>query len=61
MKDIMSEVKAAVKEVTGKDVNKITETLELLELKNEGTLKEKVYAAAKELNIPIIVEVCGFG
>ena len=54
----MSDVKVAVKEVTGEDVSNITEVLELLGLKNEGTLKEKVYAAARELNVSIFDEVC---
>ena len=50
----MSDVKVAVKEVTGEDVSNITEVLELLGLKNEGTLKEKVHAVATELDISII-------
>ena len=53
MKDILNDVKAAVKEMTGEDVSNITETLEALGLKIEGTLKEKVHAAAREMEIPI--------
>ena len=60
MKEIMSDVKVAVKEVTGEDVSNITEVLELLGLKNEGTIKEKVHAAAIELGISIFVEVRDF-
>ena len=60
MKEILTNVKAAVKEMTGEDVSNITEALELLGLKNEGTLKEKMYAAARELNISIFVEVRDF-
>ena len=56
----MSDVKVAVKEVTGEDVSNITEVLELLGLKNEGTLKQKVHAAATELDVSIFVEVCDF-
>ena len=54
------EVKAAVKELTGEDASNITEVLELLGRKNEGTLKEKVHAAAMELGVSIFVEVCDF-
>ena len=53
MKDILNDVKAAVKEMTGEDVSNITEALEQLGLNNEGTLKEKVHAAAREMEIPI--------
>ena len=53
MKDILNDVKAAVKEMTGEDVSNITEALEQLGLNNEGTLKEKVHAAAREMKIPI--------
>ena len=60
MAEILKDVKAAVKELTGEDVSNITEALEQLGLKNEGTLKEKVYAAARELNISIFVEVRHF-
>ena len=49
----MKDVKAAVKELTGEDVRNITEAVELLELKNKGTPKEKVHAAAIELGISI--------
>ena len=54
----MSDVKVAVKEVTGEDVSNITEVLEQLGLNIEGTLKEKVHAAAMELSVSIFVEVC---
>ena len=37
----------------GEDVNNITEALEALGLKNEGRLKEKLHAAASELDISI--------
>ena len=60
MKDILNDVKSAVTEMTEEDVSNITEVLELLGLKNEGTLKEKMYAAARELNISIFVEVRDF-
>ena len=60
MMQILKDVKAAVKELTGEDVSNITEALEQLGLKNEGTLKEKMYAAARELNISIFVEVRDF-
>ena len=55
MKEILKDVKAAVKEMTGEDASNITEVLELLGLKNEGTLKEKVHAAAMELGVSIFV------
>ena len=58
MNDIMNDVKATVKGITGEDIGKLTEILELLGLKNEGTLKQKVHAAATELDISIFVEVC---
>ena len=58
MKDILNDVKSAVKEMTGEDVSNITEVLELLGLNVEGTLKEKVHAAAMELGVSIFVEVC---
>ena len=54
MAEILKDVKAAVKDLTGEDVSNITEVLELLGLKNEGTLKEKVHAVATELDISII-------
>ena len=54
MKDILNDVKSAVTEMTGEDASNITEVLELLGLKNEGTLKEKVHAVATELDISII-------
>ena len=60
MTQILNDVKSAVKELTGEDVSNITEALELLGLKNEGTLKEKVHAAAMELGISIFVEVRDF-
>ena len=60
MMEILKDVKAAVKELTGEDVSNITEVLELLGLKNEGTLKEKVHAAAMELGVSIFVEVRDF-
>ena len=60
MMQILKDVKAAVKELTGEDVRNITEAVELLELKNEGTPKEKVHAAAIELGISIFVEVRDF-
>ena len=60
MKDILNDVKAAVKEMTGEDVSNITEVLEQIGLKIEGTLKEKVHAAAMELGVSIFVEVCNF-
>ena len=60
MAQILMEVKAAVKELTGEDASNITEVLELLGLKNEGTLKEKVHAAAMELGVSIFVEVRDF-
>ena len=57
----MKDAKAAVKELTGEDASNITEILEQLGLKNEGTLKEKVHAAARELgDVSIFVEVCDF-
>merc|ERR1711998_557852 len=56
MMQILKDVKAAVKELTGEDVRNITEAVELLGLKNEGTPKEKVHAAAIELRISIFVE-----
>ena len=58
MKEILKDVKSAVKEMTGEDASNITEVLELLGRKNEGTLKEKVHAAAMELDVSIFVEVC---
>lgn len=58
MKDIMSDVKVAVKEVTGEDAGNIKEVLELLELEIEGKPKEKVHAAARELGVSIFAEVC---
>ena len=61
MREILTDVKEAVKEMTGEDVSNITEVLEQLGLKNEGTLKEKVHAAAKDLSVSIFVEVCDFG
>ena len=61
MREILTDVKEAVKEMTGEDVSNITEVLEQLGLKNEGTLKEKVHAAARELDdVSIFVEVCDF-
>ena len=60
MKEILNDVKSAVKEMTGEDASNITEVLELLGRKNEGTLKEKVHAAAMELDVSIFVEVCDF-
>ena len=51
--EILKDAKSAVKELTGEDVSNITEILEQLGLKNEGTLKEKVHAAAREMEIPI--------
>ena len=56
----MKDVKAGVKELTEQDVSSITEALELLGLKNEGTLKEKVHAAATELGVSIFVWVGDF-
>ena len=60
MREFLTDVKEAVKEMTGEDVSNITEVLEQLGLKNEGTLKEKVHAAAKDLGVSIFVEVCDF-
>ena len=60
MKDILNDVKAAVKEMTGEDVSNITEVLELLGLNVEGTLKEKVHAAAMELDVSVFEKVCDF-
>ena len=60
MKEILKDVKSAVKEMTGEDASNITEVLELLGIKNEGTLKEKVHAAATELGVSIFVWVGDF-
>ena len=58
--EILKDAKAAVKELTGEDASNITEILEQLGLKNEGTLKEKVHAAATELGVSIFVWVGDF-
>ena len=60
MKEILNDVKSAVKEMTGEDVSNITEVLELLGLNVEGTLKEKVHAAAMELDVSVFEKVCDF-
>ena len=51
MEDILTDVKAGVKDLTGEDVRSIDNALEQLGLAVKGTLKEKIYAAAKELSL----------
>ena len=51
MEDILTDVKAGVKDLTGEDVRNIDNALEQLGLDVKGTLKEKIYAAAKELSL----------
>ena len=58
MMEILKDVKVAVKEGLEADVRTIDEVVELLGLEIEGTLKEKIHAAAMELDVSIFVEVC---
>ena len=60
MTQILKDVKSAVKELTGEDASTIDEALELLGLEIKGKLKEKIHAAAMELDVSIFVEVREF-